>query len=333
MNEWTAVKLLEVTGAYWQGCAIMAAVELDLFNLLNNAPDNVAGLARRVDADPRALGMLLRALAALQLLDQQGDRYVCTPAAESLLVAESPENLANIVSHQHHLLESWGRLHVAVRSGKPVRQRSSFAEETWRESFLLGMQNLANLIAPQLVPLIDIGSRLRMLDLGGGPGTWALHFCRHNPDLQAQIVDLPTSREFAERAIKKAGMTSRITFHGADFNHDQLPGDQDLVWMSHILHGEGPANCRALVAKAAATLKADGLLVIHEFILDDKGPGPLYPALFALNMLLGTEDGAAYREAELRDWLSSAGLGKVTRLELPPQSRSGVLIARSADAA
>jgi SAM-dependent methyltransferase len=327
-ENWTAASLLEATASYWQGCTIMAGVRLDLFNHLHNEADSAAGLGTRIGADTRALGMLLRALAALGLLEQHEGVYSCTASARQFLASTSPAYLGDIISHQHHLVESWAQLDQAVKTGQPQRQRSSFSVNEWHRSFLLGMQNLADLIAPQLVPQIPIGERDRMLDLGGGPGTWSIHFCRHNPGLHSTILDLPASRELAEKAIADADMTRRIDFTGGDFNHAELSDDYDLIWMSHILHGESESNCQALVAKAAAALKPQGLLIIHEFILDDHGSGPVYPALFALNMLLGTEDGATYSEAELKGMMATAGLDRIERLALPPQSRSGVLIAR-----
>ena len=328
MPDWTAPALLDTTSAYWQGCAIMAAVNLDLFRHLADTADSAAGLARRLSLDPRALGMLLRALAALELLEQEGERYRCTPAAARLLVPDSPDFLGNIITHHHHLLESWGKLDQAVRSGQPQRTRVSFSEAQWRESFLLGMQNLANLTAPKLVPRIEIGRRTRMLDLGGGPATWAIHFCRQHPALQVRVFDLPGSREFAETAIQKAGLAERIHFQGGDFNQDPLPSGNDMVWMSQILHSEGIEHCQALIDRAAATLTDEGLLLIHEFILDDEGAGPLHPALFALNMLLGTDRGCSYREGELREMLQTAGLDHIERLALPAASRSGIILAR-----
>ncbi len=326
-GDWTAPTLLETTGSYWQGCTIMAAVELDIFKRLDTEPDSAAGLAGRIGAEPRALGMLLRALAALGLLEQQTDNYRCSAAAKQFLLPGAAEYLGNIISHQHHLVESWARLDQAVTTGQPQRQCSGVSAEKWCESFLLGMQNLANLLAPQLVAQITLGTGRKMLDLGGGPGTWAIHFCRHNPDLRATIFDLPGSQKLAESAIADAAMTDRINFFAGDFNQSDLPETYDLIWMSHILHGEGETNCRALLAKAAAALSADGMLIIHEFILDDQGPGPVYPALFALNMLLGTDEGAAYTEGELREMLAAAGLMHSERLPLPPHNRSGVLLA------
>ncbi len=327
-KDWTAPELLEATGSYWQGCTIMAGVNLDVFNILDTKSDDSVALAERIGADPRALGMLLRALAALGLLEQKEGKYRCSSSAKQLLVANSPGYMGNIISHQHHLVNAWAQLDQTIKSGNPQRQQSSFSEDEWQNSFQLGMQNLANMIAPQLVPQINIGNRHKMLDLGGGPGTWSIHFCRHNPELHSTILDLPSSRKLAEIAINSANMSDRINFTDGDFNQTRLQETYDLVWLSHILHGESLNNCQALVAKAAAALNPEGLLIIHEFILDDHGSGPVYPALFALNMLLGTKSGAAYTETELNEMMTAAGLEPPLRLPLPPQSRSGVLIAQ-----
>lgn len=328
MTDWSAPKLLETTGGYWQACAIMAAIELDLFDSLDAEPDTSAGLAERIKVDPRALGMLLRALAALDLLSVEEGIYTPSLASKAFLVSDSEQYMGNIISHQHHLIESWARLHEAVQNGQPVRKAAGFSEEAWRKSFLLGMQNLANLIAPQLIPRIDIGKRRLLLDLGGGPGAWSIHFCRHHPQLQARVFDLPTSKPHADKAIKDARMDDRIRFIGGNFHeHPLKTRTYDLVWASHILHAEGEEECRELLHKTADALKPGGLMMIHEFILDDEGPGPAYASLFALNMLLGTEKGMAYREGELISMLQDAGFREPQRLPLPPHSRSGVIVA------
>ena len=59
------------------------------------------------------------------------------------------------------------------------------------------MFNLAMNLAPVLVPKIDLSNRRHLLDLGGGPGTYAIHFCLNNPQLKATVYDLPTTRPFA----------------------------------------------------------------------------------------------------------------------------------------
>ena len=88
----------------------------------------------------------------------------------------------------------------------------------------MGMFNLAMMLAPKIVPYIDLAERRHLLDLGGGPGTYAIQFCMQNPDLKATIFDLPGSRDFAEKTVSQFSMQERIDFQAGDFQTDQIDG-------------------------------------------------------------------------------------------------------------
>ncbi len=330
-HAWSPAELLKMSGSYWEACALHAGVKLDVFTALMEGPSSAPDLAVRLDCDSRGLFMLLDALAALDLLVKKRDMYSLTSFAAEFLSRQSEGYLGHIIRHHHHLVEGWAKLDEVVRSGQTVRRRISHdGEEAERESFLLGMYNLAMLLAPQVVGSIDLGGRRRLLDLGGGPGTYAIHFCLHNPELRATVFDLPTTRPFAEATIERFGLASRIGFAAGDFQYDPLPGRYDAVWLSHVLHGEGEAGCARLLTKAAAVMEPGGVLLVQEFILADSRDKPLFPALFSLNMLLGTPDGKAYSEGEIRDLLEAAGLEQVERLPLALPNGAGVVRARKA---
>jgi SAM-dependent methyltransferase len=191
----------------------------------------------------------------------------------------------------------------------------------------MGMFNMAMNLAPMLVPEIDISARRHLLDLGGGPGTYAIHFCRHNPDLKATVFDLPTTRPFAEKTIKRFELSDRIDFQAGNYLKDEIKGRYDAAWLSHILHGEGPEGCRQIIQKAVAALKPGGIIIIHEFILNDTMDGPLFPALFSLNMLLGTDAGQAYSEQQLREMLAAAGAKEIRRAPVRTPNESGIITA------
>jgi len=313
-TTWTVPELLELSGSYWQTCAFHAGVQLDLFTHLDEGELPAAELAARIDCDARALEMLLEALAAMALLEQGTGGYANTPAARKWLSRNSPDYLGYIIRHHHHLMASWARLPEAVRCGKPVRDASRYGDAEWREAFLLGMFNLASNLAPHIARQLDLSGSRRLLDLGGGPGTYAIHFCQANPQLTATVLDLPTTREFAEQTIARFGLSDRLAFCDGDFLRDPIPAGFDVAWLSHILHSEGPEDCAEIVRKAVSALEPGGRIFIQEFILDDESPGPLFPALFSLNMLLGAEKGKAYTEGELKGLLEQAGVRRVHRL-------------------
>lgn len=318
--------LLQLSAGYWSTCALHAGVKLDLFTHLAEQPLSSAELAERIDADRRGLEMLLNALVALQLLHKEQDRYRATSCSAQYLSRTSDSYQGHIIQHHHHLVDSWRRLDESVKTGAPVRSRLSHdADEKERESFLMGMFNLASLNAPRIAAALDLTGRCRMLDLAGGPGTYAVHFCRQHPTLSAVVFDLPTTRPFAEQIINRFGLAGRISFRAGDVTVDDLGGGYDLIWVSHLLHSESPAAGAAIIARAAQTLDPGGMLLIQEFILDESRTAPLFPALFSLNMLVNTPAGQSYSEQELTSLMTAAGLSQVRRIPLDLPNGAGVM--------
>jgi hypothetical protein len=122
----------------------------------------------------------------------------------------------------------------------------------------MGMFNIAMSMAPSLADKIDLSGRRHLLDLGGGPGTYAIHYCLKNPSLKATVYDLPTTRPFAEKTIEKFGLTDRIDFIDGNYVKEGIEGVYDVAWLSHILHGEGQKDCQR---------KWTGLSSLHSFPL------------------------------------------------------------------
>jgi hypothetical protein len=104
--NWNPAELLKLSGSYWGGCALHAGVKLDLFSPLAVRPQSAAELASELSLSERGLAMLLDALAALQLLDKQGDCYAATAFALEFLDRSAPGYLGHIILHHHHLVES-----------------------------------------------------------------------------------------------------------------------------------------------------------------------------------------------------------------------------------
>jgi hypothetical protein len=288
-DKWNPGRILEVSGSYWQTCTLHAAVKLDLFTRLGADELDGEETAQRLGGDPRGVTMLLNALVAMNLLARSGAKYSNTPAAMAFLSKDSEQYLGFMIMHHHHLVEFWGQLDRAVLS-------------------------------------LDLSGRNHLLDLGGGPGTYAIQFCLKNPGLRATVFDLPTTRPFAEDTIQKAGLADRIDFLAGSYLEDTISGVYDIAWLSQILHGEGPDSCSRIVQKAVSALEPGGLIVVHEFLLHDSLSGPLFPALFSLNMLLGTTEGQAYSEGEIRGMLASAGVKEIRRLPFQGPNDSGLIV-------
>jgi SAM-dependent methyltransferase len=324
-EEWNPGRLLETSGAYWKTCTLHAAVKLDVFTAIGDHALTCGDIARKLAADTEGLCRLLNALTAMKLLAKAGETFSNTPASRSFLSKDSEAYIGYMIMHHHHLVDGWRQLDQAVKTGKPVRPSASHDNETVREHFLMGMFNNAMNLAPRLIPQIDLSDRTRLLDLGGGPGTYAIHFCLRYPQLRASVFDLPTTETFARKTIERFNLSDRIAFIGGDFLNDPLEGSYDIVWLSHILHGENADDCRKIIGKAVTALVPGGRIIIHEFILNDTLDGPLFPTLFSLNMLLGTPGGQSYSEKHLKDMLAEAGVKNIRRIPVQTPNDSGMI--------
>jgi predicted O-methyltransferase YrrM len=189
----------------------------------------------------------------------------------------------------------------------------------------MGMFNLAMNIAPRVADQIDLDGRRHFLDLGGGPGTYAIHFCLANPQLRATIYDLPTTEPFALQTIGRFNLLDRIQFVPGNYMEEEIKGSYDVAWLSQVLHGEGPDDCKKMIQKAVSVLEPGGLILIHDFILNDDLASPLSPALFSLNMLVNTPDGQAYSEGQISSMLADAGVKNIERLPFNGPNDSGII--------
>jgi predicted O-methyltransferase YrrM len=324
-REWNPDELLRLSGHYWQSCTLHAAVVLDVFTHIGNDRLKRDDVAKRLGDDARGVAMLLNALTAMNLLRSAKGCYFNTREGKRFLSKDSPDYIGYIIRHHHHLAESWTRLDQAVKIGAPIRKRTSSRREETRESFLMGMYNMAMHVAPRLIAAVDLSGRRRLLDLGGGPGTYAIHFCRQYPGLQATVYDLPTTRPFAMKIIAKFDLSDRIEFVAGNYLKKKIQGHYDAAWLSQILHAESPGDCQRIIEKVVSALEPGGVIMIHEFLLNDTMDGPLFPALFSLNMLLGTAGGQAYSQKQIMAMLTKAGVSSIRRIPFDSPNGSGII--------
>jgi len=325
-NEWDVGKLLGVSSAYWRGCALQAGVRLKVFTHLGEDECSAQDISVKAGTETRATGLMLDALAAINLLTKREGCYRNTPFSKQFLVENSPAYMGHIILHHHHILDGWAQLDQAVTTGKRVNRRH-YGEDAERRSFLLGMYNLAKGLAPVIARQIPLEGRMRLLDLGGGPGTYAIHFCLANPEMKGVIFDKPATEPFARNTVAHYKLSDRIDFIGGDFTADPpLGGPYDVAWLSHILHSNSMTDCQTCIKQTVSALAPGGMILIHDFILNDGKDGPEFPALFALNMLVGTERGRTYSAGEIITMLEQAGIADISHHPFRAPNDSSVIL-------
>lgn len=303
--------------AFQESRILLTAHELGLFTAIGNGRHSSAGIASLLGTDPRATDRLMNALCAIGLLEKENGRFSNSPAARECLVRDSPGYLGGLM-HTVHLWDTWTTLTAAVRRGTSVRIRGvDQRDEQWLPAFIAAMHDRAVRQAPAVVAQIDLSKVARVLDVGGGSGAYAMAFARAKAGISATVFDLPDVLPLTRTYIEHEGLSQRVTTVPGDYLKDGLGRDFDLVFLSAIIHSNSPSENAELILKCARALRPGGRVVVQDFIMDEERLTPSHGAIFALNMLVGTESGDTYTEAEVSGWMTAAGLSGVSRQGTP----------------
>jgi hypothetical protein len=162
-----------------------------------------------------------------------------------------------------------------------------------------------------LIQEITPGGVRCLLDLGGASGSWSLAWLKVEKQSRAIIFDLPQVIPMARERFRASDFADRVELCAGDYNSDDLPRGADLAWVSAIIHQNAPDENRALYRRIAAALEPRGWIFIRDIVMDPSRTSPLAGALFAVNMLSGTEGGGTYCFSEIREDLESAGFEDV----------------------
>jgi cyclopropane fatty-acyl-phospholipid synthase-like methyltransferase len=303
-------------GYYWETKILLTAVRLDVFSVLNGKPKTAAETAARVGAHEPTLVLLLNALVAMGLLMKSAGLYGNSGIAEAHLVRHSPQYIGHLLLLHDAEWNNWGHLEETIRSGKRTVDRHVFeTDPDLGANVLAVLHRIGRQSGPELAKRLRLEGPQRLLDLGGGAGTNAIAFCQVYPELTATVFELPVTLTLTEKTVKDAGLESRISLRGGDFNRDGLGGPYDVVLMSDILHYQTFETNLALVKKVYDHLTPGGRLVIKDRFLDESGTSPAWTTAFAVHIVVNTQQGACYKTTDATQWLSEAGFTSLEELE------------------
>ena len=123
--------MLQLISGFWISRCIYVTAKLGIPDLLNDGPKTADELAAATSTHPQSLFRLLRALAAVNLLTVDGERFGNTPVSETLR-ADIPGSLRAFamteLGEEHY--PAWGELLHSVRTGEIAFERA-FKTPIW----------------------------------------------------------------------------------------------------------------------------------------------------------------------------------------------------------
>lgn len=313
----TREPIMKIIWGMWSFRTLYAAIDLEVFTKIDNGSNTSEKIAIELKTKKRAVERLLNACVSLNLLTKDNETYNNTPETNQFLVKGKPSYYGDMMI-MNSKGDSLKNLEKAILTNSPINIDISkrMDDKEHAKTFTRAMHN--NAVGPAMVlsKKLNLSKSKKLLDLGGGSGAFSIILTKQYQNLSATVFDLPNVCSVAEEYIKEANLQSRVSTFKGDFFKDEFPKDHDSILLSQILHSFGKEENKTLLKKAYDYLPKGGVIIINEFLLNEDKTGPLFPALFALNMLVQSDNGNAYTESEIKDWLKDVGFEHLETIPL-----------------
>jgi acetylserotonin N-methyltransferase len=305
--------IFDLMSAHMQTRLTEIGLRLGLFEALRQAK-TLDELRLEVSIGRRAVEVLTTALASFGLvLLTPGERAELTALARAYLLEESPfykgDLFALIAREEMELLRK-----VYLQDGQRRAVTSQWLAGRVRDPQVQGSGTHANTFAAAcaLSAQLRFTRPMRLLDVGGGVGSFSIALALNHPEVRCVVLDLPQMEQTARQWIERYRLGDRVDFIGTDMFGDWPRGQYDAVVFSNVLHN-WPDRRSELLAKAFAHLPSGGRLLVQEVLLDDAKDGPRAAALWSAMILLEM-DGQQMSLPELSRHLQAAGFGAAERV-------------------
>jgi hypothetical protein len=312
--------ILRLAAGFMAAKHLFAASELGVFETLADEPATLDALAARTGLTRRAARISADAMVALGLLQRDGDVYCNGSAADRYLTGRHPGDLRPLLRFWDRIsYPTWESLATALAEGPP---REVFElDEDQQRIVSAGIEAILAGPANALGDVVDFSSRHRLLDVGGGTGSWSIATLRRHLHLTGTVVELPVVAELARARVAEAGLADRLAVVSADAFADDVPDGHDVILMANVVHYRSPTDNTTLLRRIRTAAPPGAWLLLADFWTDPTHTQPVQAALMAGEFAVHLRDGDVYSVAEARDWLPASGWRFVDHVSLVgPQS-------------
>lgn len=293
--------------------SFIAAARLGVFEALAGRPLAAPEVAAKIACDPHATEALLNALNGFGWLRRRDGVYRLTGQIRRWYLPGSPVSLRDAALFMGDLWDLMGHFEEDIRTGRPANfHHAGLAPEFWR-NYERALASFGRVVAPLVARRVKFASPpRRLLDVGGGHGTYAMEMARRHPGLAADVLDLPAAADQGRLIVAERGMTDRVNFIEADLRAGAWGADYDAALLFNLIHTLTPEEALAAIRSARAALRPGGQLVVmdgdHRGGRGDLGQNAGYLELFFFMISGGAR---AYSDKQIAAWMREAGFKKV----------------------
>jgi ubiquinone/menaquinone biosynthesis C-methylase UbiE len=303
----TPEPILKIALGFMAAKHLFAASELGLFEALANGPAKLDELARCMAVPPRTAEIVAAAMLSLRLIAQEGGFYRNSAEVVPFLAGKPGSGLRPFLRFMDNIsYPLWQKFIDAVRSGQGQAQFGDFDQER-QQIFSAGVEALTARVAAALATNYDFSRHRRLLDVGGGTGSFLLNVLRSYPALSGTLFELPGACAVARQRLSGEPAGRRIDIVEGDIFKDPLPGDHDAILVANTVHVFSQTHNRELLKKIRAVATSGARLLLVDLWTDFTHSQPSAAALMSGEFLVMGGEGQAYSEQEAEHWMRETG--------------------------
>ena len=315
MPDVTPDPIFQVASGFMAAKHLFVANEVGVFEQLAAGPATLDVLAGRTGVARSRLRILADAMVALGFVERRGDVYQNAPVAAAFLTGHTPADLRPFLRFWNRLsYPMWTKLEETIRTGQA--QGTMHLPAEGQRVFSEGVEAIQAAPAQALPAAYDFRRHRRLLDLGGGTGSWLLAVLRQYPGLQGTLFELPAAAAVARQRLTSDRDGQQVTVVEGDFLTDPVPAGHDVVLLANVVHLFSADHNRALLRRTREQVPDGARLLLVDFWTDATHTQPPFAALMAGEFLVITGEGDVYSEDEARGWLQETGWRAVERKPL-----------------
>ena len=298
--------LFDLVAGFVYAQVLAAGVQLNLFAILAEGPQTLAGLAPRLALTEAAAERLLKAAAALELAERLPDgRYGLGHLGAALLGNPA---LPPMIAHHAMLYADLADPVALLRGQADTRKLADFwaygAGDAGPYSRL--MAESQSLVAREILDAYPLGRHRRLMDIGGGEGAFLTAAGTRHAALELVLADLPEVTARGLERLAAAGFGARSMAAPGSFLTDPLPPGADVASLVRVLHDHDDAGAMVILRQVRTALPPGGVLLVAEPMAGAPGAAPMGDAYFGF-YLLAMGSGRPRTPKEISAMLAAAG--------------------------
>ena len=291
--------------------ALSLAAELGVADLLAGGPRHHEDLAQDTSTHAPSLYRTLRLLSSVGVFTETQPGWFGLTALGDCLRTAAPGSMRSwlrMVGLKVWLHTYADALH-SLRTGQPALPRAmgaglfDYLAAHPAESALFNeaMSDFGKSVAAAVTHAYDFSGLRKIMDVGGGNGSFAAAILTANPHLTGVVFDQPHSAPDAQRLIADAGLSQRCEFVGGDF-FQSVPGGCDACVLRWVIHDWDDERARTILCNCRAVLPPAGrLLLVESVVPPGNEPHPSKLMDFVMLTALGGRERTADEYRELLD--------------------------------